>query len=450
MSDSEDYGFEYSDDDYAEEDVDIENQYYNSKGYLESNELSSALDGFLKILDMEDERGEWGFKALKQIVKLYYRMDEIDKMLESYVTFLEYSNTCSVTRNAAEKKIDSTLEFVSHSTDTGLLHTLYSLTLEGLGGAKNDRLWFKTNIKLATLWISLGEEKRAMDVLEGLKNVCSSDEVQSDSKRGTQLLEVYALQIQLLSDALLESFDNNSTARMHRRELLNQTYEKALAIRSAIPHPRIMGIIREYGGKMHMRFGRWEEAATDFFEAFKAYDEAGNINRTKCLKYLVLASMMMESEVDPFDSQEAKPYKSDPGVVAMTNLVEAYQSCNLEMFEKEVSEDDIASDPFVAPYISDLRRNISSKVILMSVGPYRKIKIDKIRSFLHPRKSSVDVYELLISLILDGKMHGRINQVEDALEINSHCAHADTLPALRIWAQNLQGYTEHIAGKMRV
>ena len=30
----EDYGFEYSDDDYAEEDVDIENQYYNSKGAI--------------------------------------------------------------------------------------------------------------------------------------------------------------------------------------------------------------------------------------------------------------------------------------------------------------------------------------------------------------------------------------------------------------------------------
>ena len=28
----EDYGFEYSDEDYQEEDVDIENQYYNSKG----------------------------------------------------------------------------------------------------------------------------------------------------------------------------------------------------------------------------------------------------------------------------------------------------------------------------------------------------------------------------------------------------------------------------------
>lgn len=28
----EDYGFEYSDEDPEEEDVDIENQYYNSKG----------------------------------------------------------------------------------------------------------------------------------------------------------------------------------------------------------------------------------------------------------------------------------------------------------------------------------------------------------------------------------------------------------------------------------
>ena len=30
----EDYGFEYSDDDAQDENVDIENQYYNSKGVL--------------------------------------------------------------------------------------------------------------------------------------------------------------------------------------------------------------------------------------------------------------------------------------------------------------------------------------------------------------------------------------------------------------------------------
>ncbi len=44
------------------------------------------------------------------------------------------------------------------------------------------------------------------------------------------------------------------------------TLQKALTIKSAIPHPRIMGVIRECGGKMHMQQRAWNEAATDFFE----------------------------------------------------------------------------------------------------------------------------------------------------------------------------------------
>lgn len=61
-------------------------------------------------------------------------------------------------------------------------------------------------------------------------------------------------------------------------------YQKALTIKSAIPHPRIMGIIHECGGKMHMAERHWRQAATDFFEAFKNYDEAGNHRRIQCLK----------------------------------------------------------------------------------------------------------------------------------------------------------------------
>lgn len=46
-----------------------------------------------------------------------------------------------------------------------------------------------------------------------------------------------------------------------------------------------MGIIHECGGKMHMAERQWADAATDFFEAFKNYDEAGNQRRIQCLKY---------------------------------------------------------------------------------------------------------------------------------------------------------------------
>ena len=114
---------------------------------------------------------------------------------------------------------------------------------------------------------------------------------------------------------------------------------------------------------MHLREGEFEKAHTDFFEAFKNYDESGSPRRTTCLKYLgsgsaltphslplssiscpcsfttltmaipVLANMLMKSGINPFDSQEAKPYKNDVEIVAMTNLVTAYQNNDINEFE---------------------------------------------------------------------------------------------------------------------
>ena len=51
--------------------------------------------------------------------------------------------------------------------------------------------------------------------------------------------------------------------------------------------------------------------------------------RTTCLKYLVLANMLMKSGINPFDSQEAKPYKNDPEILAMTNLVRLVDDIDL-------------------------------------------------------------------------------------------------------------------------
>jgi COP9 signalosome complex subunit 2 len=51
----------------------------------------------------------------------------------------------------------------------------------------------------------------------------------------------------------------------------------------------------------------WEKASTDFFESFKQYDESGSPQRIQVLKYLVLAYMLMGSDINPFDSQETKP-----------------------------------------------------------------------------------------------------------------------------------------------
>jgi COP9 signalosome complex subunit 2 len=44
--------------------------------------------------------------------------------------------------------------------------------------------------------------------------------------------------------------------------------------------------------------------------------------------------MLMESSINPFDSQETKPYQNDPEIAAMRNLVAAYQSKKIKEFEK--------------------------------------------------------------------------------------------------------------------
>ena len=38
----------------------------------------------------------------------------------------------------------------------------YSLTLDSMAEAKNDRLWFKTNMKLANLWVDLKQVRAGL------------------------------------------------------------------------------------------------------------------------------------------------------------------------------------------------------------------------------------------------------------------------------------------------
>lgn len=115
---------------------------------------------------------------------------------------------------------------------------------------------------------------------------------------------------------------------------------------------------------MHLRNGQFDKAHTDFFEAFKNYDESGSLRRILCLKYLVLANMLMKSDINPFDSQETKPFKNDPEIVTMTQLVSAYQNNDIGEFEKilELHRESVMSDPFIREHIEELLCNIRTQV----------------------------------------------------------------------------------------
>ncbi|KAN0019572.1 hypothetical protein ACTFIV_008606 [Dictyostelium citrinum] len=417
MSDDED--MMYDDDEYFDDDedqdqndsesegVEIENQYYNSKGLIDES-IPDAIKSYEKVVDLENgEKGEWGFKALKKITKLYFRIGDFDNMLESFKKFLPYTKS-SASSNYIEKGINSVLDMVSSSNtiELDMIQKVFDLTLKSLLDTKNERVWFRTNLKLAKLLFEKAEYGRLAKILRDLHKSCELEDGTDDQKKGSQLVDIYALEIQMYTET-----KNNKK--------LKDLYKKALEIKSAIPHPRIMGIIRECGGKMHMAEKEWEKAHTDFFEAFKNYDEAGNSRRIQCLKYLVLACMLMLSTINPFDSTEAKPYKNDPDILAMTNLVMAYEKNDIYAFEKILKDNrkTIMDDPFIRMYIEDLLRNIRTQVLLKLLKPYTRIRISFISKELNIPSS--DVESLLVSLILDNKIRGSIDQVNQQLELDT-------------------------------
>ncbi|RWS03815.1 COP9 signalosome complex subunit 2-like protein [Dinothrombium tinctorium] len=434
VDDDEDYDLEYSEDSNSEPDVDLENQYYNSKA-LKEDDPKAALQSFQKVLDLEGgEKGEWGFKALKQMIKINFRLGKYSEMMARYKQLLTYIKS-AVTRNYSEKSINSILDYISTSKQMELLQEFYETTLEALKDAKNDRLWFKTNTKLGKLYYDREEYTKLAKILKQLHQSCQTDDGSDDLKKGTQLLEIYALEIQMY------------TAQKNNKKL-KKLYEQSLHIKSAIPHPLIMGVIRECGGKMHLREGEYEKSHTDFFEAFKNYDESGSPRRTTCLKYLVLANMLMKSGINPFDSQEAKPYKNDPEILAMTNLVSAYQNNDINEFEKILKNNrrTIMDDPFIKEHIEDLLRNIRTQVLIKLIKPYTRIHIPFISKELNIDASEVE--NLLVSCILDNTIQGRIDQVNQVLELNRGSQSAARYNALDKWISQLSSLHQTVINKM--
>jgi COP9 signalosome complex subunit 2 len=256
-----------------------------------------------------------------------------------------------------------------------------------------------------------------------LHKACQLEDGSDDPSKGTYSLEIYALEIQMYA-----------ATRNNKR--LKALYHKALRVKSAVPHPRIMGIIRECGGKMHMSEENWKEAQSDFFESFKSYDEAGSLQRITVLKYLVLTTMLMSSEINPFDSQETKPYRNDPQISAMTDLVDAYQRDDINKYESVLQNNkNILDDPFIAENIDEVTRNMRTKSVLKLIAPYRRFTLAAIGKKLNI--SIAEAQDIIGFLIVDKKINGKINQelgtVDMELDVD-----AERTQAMQEWTSALQ------------
>lgn len=434
----DDYGYDYDQADYEggdDEDETPENKFYNAKGLEEDGEIDDALTAFDEVIEKEaeDEKGEWGFKSLKHLVKILFKQGKFKEMMKRYKEMLTYIKD-AVTRNMSDKTISTLLDFVAAAQNLDLLLEFYSATLSAAKEVKNERLWFRTNMKLARLWFEKKSYDKVFEIIAETHKTCLQEDGTDDPKKSTQLLDIYSLEIQVHNE--LSDFQKMTVA-----------YHKALRVKNAIPSPMVNGIIKEAGGKVNAKAGSWNAAFSSFFDAFHSYDEAGHSRRLQCLKYLCVANMMMLSNINPFEGAETRPYVALPEIVPMVKLVTAFQTSNVDDFEKVLGEyRDELVDGFIAEFVPALYVNVRTQLLLKLIVPYTTVRVEFLAKSLNV--SVAEVESMLVSLVLDKKVDGRIDQINKRLLVGTRDNSARKYDKYNYWAGQLGEFQRIITSKV--
>jgi COP9 signalosome complex subunit 2 len=85
IDDNDDFDNDYGNED-EEPDDDLENQYYHSEA-LNDDDPDAALESFKNVLALEKKvgtKGDWGFKSLEQMTKIYLKKKNFNQMLICY------------------------------------------------------------------------------------------------------------------------------------------------------------------------------------------------------------------------------------------------------------------------------------------------------------------------------------------------------------------------------
>jgi COP9 signalosome complex subunit 2 len=348
---------------------------------------------------------------------------------------------------------------------------------------------FELRMKLCQSHVNRNEFDEALTLLGQLHKSCQTPDGQDDRKtKGSELLEIYALELRI-------NGARGDSVRM------KELFEKTKDLTSAVTDPRVQSVIKECWGVMYGDEGSWSKAKVQFYDAFRFYDEIGQAIKAKqCLKYVVVANMLSGSNTNPFDSRDAQAYAKEKDIEVIQLLNKAYDTRNVPDFNKALDEINKQGDKFLrmplvffknsvlAAAVSVLRSLFSSLLsfraflfsllslhFLMSVFPlfssfltalserhlesmiadfqaraivtmiksYRRIKLESLARVL--RITTERVEEILIPLILDNQVVGKIDQVKGVLDLTSSSGGSGKkFTAIENWSSSLTGLVTNL------
>lgn len=95
-------------------------------------------------------------------------------------------------------------------------------------------------------------------------------------------------------------------------------------------------------------------------------------------------------------------------------------------------------DPFIKANLEGILHNIRTEVLLVLIAPYKHVRLEFLANHLGDGVDAGEVEDLLVGLILDGRLKGKVDQLGGTLEIDRSsetCGLREA--ALQRWAKAL-------------
>jgi COP9 signalosome complex subunit 2 len=185
-------------------------------------------------------------------------------MIDQTKVLLRYSTRPTVSKNQLAEAINDIQDAISKHLINHPQHAreMYELILGNLK-TSNERLWFSTSLRLGKIYLDERNFDSLERVIDELKSQCRDASNAYDLSKGNLLLEVFALEIQMCIE------------RKEQRRM-KQVFQLTEKFTSVIEDARVVGIIKECGGKMYMTERKWEQALNQFKASFESMVDSGH------------------------------------------------------------------------------------------------------------------------------------------------------------------------------
>jgi len=416
--------------------IEIENKFYEAEGERRSDP-AAALEKFVECVNLVNDlekknAAELGpdeytrrFTSLKYIVLIQFKLQQFDEMKERLLEMLSHAS--EVTSNDSLYALDTVLTTLGESDNSKVLFSVYTVTLDALKKMPDrQRMYFQIAMKLAKEYRKAKDWDKCQALLDECREMNTTASGEDDRSKGSALLEVYACEMQMLT----EKGEKNNPR-------MTDLFERTQRLVADVNDPKVMSVIKECWGRMFASQGKWDRAYDEFYTSFECYNASGNPNLKQILKYIVIANILSGGKHDPFGRRSAKVHETDPEVNPVVLLIEAYRNDQVLLFQEILAKNESTtlSDPFIRDQVKPLLNQLRCKYLLKLIRPYKRVRMDWLAAQLAATASAAE--SLVVNLILDGSIKGNLDQIAGILDLTPEQPDPFST-TLKLWIQKVK------------